>query len=587
MNEYSGMRVETVARPGDGVAGHPRGGGPGRGGARRSPGAVARHRPRLLQPHARDGGLARRPQPRRDVPRRRRSRSRHVVCEDIGMALGMACAALLREAIPDGVEGVGSAWMPMDEALAFSAVSFEGRSNHVVRRTAPGSRLERVEDMADGRHGRVLRGLRPGRPVHASSCEIAHGEDPHHSWEAACRAFGVALRDVLPAVPVPRRADGRREGHARLMRRRVPRRSRVPAAPGPGGSRGRPPSSPAAPAGSAWRPRAGSRARARRCSSRISGPTGSPGPWASSWRRPRRRERTRSSRASRATSRTRGPWRARRRLPPDLGRPSRRGGGLCRDRRPGPRRPRPGSRGVRPRPRRERAGPLPGRPGRRAPHDGRRAGRLDRADGLCERAHRRARLRRLQRIEGRRGAPGPLHGRGPRRARRPGQRGLPRVRPNAHDRGRTWRTRRPLRRSSRTSRSAAWPTPRRSRPSSPSSPPTRRPTSPVQPSSLMAGGPREVARAPSLVRARCCRTGPHHGPLHPQDLRPGSHGEHRADLRRRSRPRRRRGLRRDREVRRRPNPPGEAAGHPGRDRRGACVAGPEGARRHPRRNRVR
>jgi imidazoleglycerol-phosphate dehydratase len=127
----------------------------------------------------------------------------HVVGEDIGMALGMACAALLREAIPDGVEGVGSAWMPMDEALAFSAVSFEGRSNHFVRRTAPGSRLERVEDMACADMVAFFEGFAQGGrcTVHLA---ITEGEDPHHSWEAACRAFGVALR--LCFRPFPFRA---------------------------------------------------------------------------------------------------------------------------------------------------------------------------------------------------------------------------------------------------------------------------------------------------------------------------------------------------------------------------------------------
>ncbi len=127
----------------------------------------------------------------------------HVVCEDVGMALGMSCAALLREAIAGGVEGSGSAWMPMDEALAFSAVSFEGRSNHFVRRSAPGSRVDRVEDMAAADMVAFFEGFAQGGrcTVHL---EVVHGDDPHHSWEAACRAFGVALRKCF--LPLPFRA---------------------------------------------------------------------------------------------------------------------------------------------------------------------------------------------------------------------------------------------------------------------------------------------------------------------------------------------------------------------------------------------
>jgi imidazoleglycerol-phosphate dehydratase len=72
---------------------------------------------------------------------------RHVVTEDIGLALGLGINALLREAMAAGVEGSASASMAMDEALASCALSFEGRSMHFVDRESPGSQLEWVEDM--------------------------------------------------------------------------------------------------------------------------------------------------------------------------------------------------------------------------------------------------------------------------------------------------------------------------------------------------------------------------------------------------------------------------------------------------------
>jgi imidazoleglycerol-phosphate dehydratase len=124
----------------------------------------------------------------------------HVVCEDVGMALGMASAALLRQSIPDGVEGVGSAWVPMDEALAVAAVSFEGRANHFIRRSSTGAQLERVEDMPAVDLVAFLEGFAQGGrcTVHV---EIAAGVDPHHSWEAAFRAFGVALRGCFRPLP--------------------------------------------------------------------------------------------------------------------------------------------------------------------------------------------------------------------------------------------------------------------------------------------------------------------------------------------------------------------------------------------------
>ena len=124
----------------------------------------------------------------------------HVVCEDIGMAFGMAAAALLREAIPEGVEGVGSAWMPMDEALSFSAVSFEGRSNHFIRRTASGAKMERVEDMAAVDMVAFFEGFAQGARC-TLHLRAVTGNDPHHTWEAVARAFAVALRGCFDPNP--------------------------------------------------------------------------------------------------------------------------------------------------------------------------------------------------------------------------------------------------------------------------------------------------------------------------------------------------------------------------------------------------
>ena len=60
----------------------------------------------------------------------------HVICEDIGLALGAACQAALRDRTAEGVEGSGFAYGSIDEALAFSHVSFEGRSGSYLTRAA-------------------------------------------------------------------------------------------------------------------------------------------------------------------------------------------------------------------------------------------------------------------------------------------------------------------------------------------------------------------------------------------------------------------------------------------------------------------
>lgn len=125
---------------------------------------------------------------------------RHVVCEDIGLALGMGTAALLRRAMASGVEGGGAAWRPMDEALAFAALSFEGRSIHLISRESDGARAEHVEDMTGADMVAFYEGFAQGArcTLHLRS---AAGADPHHAWEAAARAFAVALRACFEPNP--------------------------------------------------------------------------------------------------------------------------------------------------------------------------------------------------------------------------------------------------------------------------------------------------------------------------------------------------------------------------------------------------
>lgn len=127
----------------------------------------------------------------------------HVVCEDIGLALGAAAAQALRDRIADGVESNGAAHGVMDEASAFSQVSFEGRSNAFVTRGGAAS-FERVEDMLTVDLIAFFEGFSQGArcTVHLDLHDNAR--DPHHAWEAGFRAFARALRAALS--PNPRRA---------------------------------------------------------------------------------------------------------------------------------------------------------------------------------------------------------------------------------------------------------------------------------------------------------------------------------------------------------------------------------------------
>ena len=125
---------------------------------------------------------------------------RHVVCEDIGLAMGMGVAALLRKAMGDGVEGGGTAWRVMDEASAFAGLSFEGRSMHFIARESDGARAEGVEDMTGADMVAFYEGFAQGARC-TLHIRAVTGNDPHHTWEAVARAFAVAMRGCFDPNP--------------------------------------------------------------------------------------------------------------------------------------------------------------------------------------------------------------------------------------------------------------------------------------------------------------------------------------------------------------------------------------------------
>src|SRR3990172_11590312 len=90
--------------------------------------------------------------------------------------------------------------MAMDEALAFCALSFEGRSMHFIDRESEGSHLEQVEDMTGADMVAFYEGFAQGARC-TLRLRVTEGRDPHHSWEAAARAFAVALRGCFSPLP--------------------------------------------------------------------------------------------------------------------------------------------------------------------------------------------------------------------------------------------------------------------------------------------------------------------------------------------------------------------------------------------------
>ena len=115
----------------------------------------------------------------------------HHTIEDAGICLGKA----IREALGDrvGIRRVGSAYMPMDEALAFAAIDVSGRP--YLACTAEFATL-RCGDMGVQMAEEFFRAVtvNAGLTVHLN---VLAGRNDHHKLEALFKAFGLALRDAV------------------------------------------------------------------------------------------------------------------------------------------------------------------------------------------------------------------------------------------------------------------------------------------------------------------------------------------------------------------------------------------------------
>ncbi|MDO8648768.1 MAG: hypothetical protein Q7R81_03210 [Candidatus Peregrinibacteria bacterium] len=125
----------------------------------------------------------------------------HVIAEDVGIVLGMAFAKLIEVRMEIGVNGAGSGILGIDEAIAVAAVSFEGRSMATLNLDrSPGAKIVQVEDALAADMAEFFRGFAQGARA-TVTIQALSGEDPHHSWEAIYRSFGLALKESLSPNP--------------------------------------------------------------------------------------------------------------------------------------------------------------------------------------------------------------------------------------------------------------------------------------------------------------------------------------------------------------------------------------------------
>ena len=111
----------------------------------------------------------------------------HHTVEDCALVLGQAFAQALGE--KGGIVRMGSAYVPMDETLAFVALDFSGRPYAVVQAAWC---MPSVGGIATSLFAHFLESfaINAGCNLHA---RVLYGEDDHHKAEALFKALGRAL----------------------------------------------------------------------------------------------------------------------------------------------------------------------------------------------------------------------------------------------------------------------------------------------------------------------------------------------------------------------------------------------------------
>jgi len=115
----------------------------------------------------------------------------HHTVEDTGIAIGQA----LREAIGDkkGIRRFASAYVPMDEALCFTALDFSGRPFLVFDADMPQEKIGAYDACLTEEFMRAL-AFNGAVTLHQ---KCFYGNNSHHITEGLFKSLGLSLRDAV------------------------------------------------------------------------------------------------------------------------------------------------------------------------------------------------------------------------------------------------------------------------------------------------------------------------------------------------------------------------------------------------------
>ncbi len=115
----------------------------------------------------------------------------HHTVEDTGICLGLA----LKEALGDkrGIQRFGSSYVPMDEALTFTALDFSNRPYLVFDADMPQQMIGSYDSCLTVEFMRAVV-MNGGITLHQ---KCFYGSNAHHITEGLFKSFGMAVRDAI------------------------------------------------------------------------------------------------------------------------------------------------------------------------------------------------------------------------------------------------------------------------------------------------------------------------------------------------------------------------------------------------------
>ena len=115
----------------------------------------------------------------------------HHTVEDTGIVLGQA----IKQALGDrtGIRRFGSCYVPMDEALTFTALDFSNRPYLVFDAPMPQERIGNYDSCLTVEFMRAL-AVNAGLTLHQ---KCLYGANAHHITEGLFKSLGMAIRDAV------------------------------------------------------------------------------------------------------------------------------------------------------------------------------------------------------------------------------------------------------------------------------------------------------------------------------------------------------------------------------------------------------